>query len=154
MNIGLFFLEMEEGREHNFVSLISCVSLFGLLGIGEFLFFPRKKKNEEKTFFSGVWVAKKVWIVVRLCGKWRKGREDGGFLFLFFFFMVYIVLVYEKVRSSDWLLGKWMEGWENDFAFILNFPYVLFWLLRKWRECRERVIVLFLFFHIIIDLKP
>ena len=45
MNIGLFFLEMEEGREHNFVSLISCVSLFGLLGIGEFLFFPRKKKK-------------------------------------------------------------------------------------------------------------
>lgn len=51
MNIGLFFLEMEEGREHNFISLISCVSLFGLLGIGEFLFFPRKKKMKRKPFF-------------------------------------------------------------------------------------------------------
>lgn len=79
MNIGLFFLEMEEGREHNFISLISCVSLFGLLGIGEFLFFPRKKKNEEKAFFSDFYfLFFLVFGLQRKCESLLGCAESGG----------------------------------------------------------------------------
>lgn len=85
MNIGLFFLEMEEGREHNFVSLISCVSLFGLLGIGEFLFFPRKKKMKRKPFFLVFGLQRKCESLLGCAESGGKEEKMEGFYFYSFF---------------------------------------------------------------------